>query len=103
MKGYEDNFVSNSTAAMLAQVGFVSDTTPTQTAAAKWLRYEQDISVEPVSTRTRGRDRTYRVFVNSNVTLDGGDFDSYEDALEYGIMTACRMLQYTLSETRTTE
>lgn len=60
--------------------------------AAKWLRYEKGISVEPVSTTTKGKERTYRVYVNSNITIEDSDSDTYEQALEYGIIKGVEML-----------
>ncbi len=88
-----NDFVSTATAALLNAVGYVSETTPTLYDAAKWLRYEQDVSVEPISTKTKGTDRTYRVFVNSKITVNDGDFESYEDALEYGIKEGCLIVR----------
>lgn len=86
------DYIKDGTRELLARVGYDATATTTLYDAAKWLRYEQDISVEPISIRKKGTDRGYRVFINSSVT-ETGDFPSYEDALEFGIITACRQLR----------
>lgn len=92
-----EDFVKPTTAKMLKSVGFdgecIGENPPTLQTAAKWLRYEHDISVEPIGTRTKGIDRGYRVFVNSNTTIENADFDTYEEALEFGIVKALKELK----------
>ncbi len=92
-----EDFVRPETAEMLSEVGFDGEcavgTLPTLQTAAKWLRYERDVSVEAISTKSKGVERCYRVFVNSNVTEQNADFDTYEAALEYGIVKALKTLK----------
>lgn len=93
----KEDFVKETTAKMLKSAGFegecIKQNRPTLQTAAKWLRYERGISVEPISTRANGVPRCYRVFVNSNTTIENADFDTYEEALEFGIVKALKELK----------
>ena len=92
----KEDFVKETTAKMLQSVGFDGECfgdLPTLQMAAKWLRYERGISIEPISASTRGAARKYRVFVNSTTTIEDADFDTYEDALEFGIVRALKQLK----------
>ena len=88
--GKYDTKVQKVTAFLLKQLGFdepiSSQELPTIYAAQSWLRDVHNISVEPIGT-TLEPPRRYRVFINSNTTIDG-DFLTYDAALEYGVIYA---------------
>jgi len=92
-----EDYVRPETAKMLSAVGFdgecIGGDLPTLQTAAKWLRYERGVSIEPISTKTAGVERCYRVFVNSNTTEENADFPTYEAALEFGIVKALKQLK----------
>lgn len=92
-----EDFVTPQTAKLLKSIGFngeqLGNNPPTLQIAAKWLRYIRGISVEPISTKTCGIHRCYRVFVNSNTTIEHADFKTYEDALSFGINYALYLLK----------
>lgn len=92
-----EDFVKPQTAKLLKSLGFdgeqIGNNPPTLQIVAKWLRHTHGISVEPISTKTCGIHRCYRVFVNSDTTIEHADFKTYEEAFGFGINYALNLLR----------
>ena len=96
----EEKFVSLDTLKSLTEQGFCYYHFPTQSVAQKWLRETKNLHISiirnacgygyDICKADNGTHITDGIFDSPN---DGGQWDTYEEALEIGIQEALKLIK----------
>lgn len=96
----QEELVTLETAKLLKEKGMFTDIEfPTQSIVQKWLRETKDLHIEIYRSAVgygyvivKANNGTWREDDDSRGPNDGGEWDTYEEALEAGIREALKLI-----------